>query len=246
MRAASRDSGTVTRHTSLRRTTLRCVAAVTVIALAVSGCGSLAEAQQVIGRADLVNDLSARLSAAEQLTYSADYQLPGGRTASIARQQEPPRTAYDYPGGRLIVTADATIECTGSGGAATCRLTVAPSPSANPTASLFTDPGEHGLIPPPVVVSLLTAAALDPDAMIKQHDTTVAGEHATCVDVEAVENAPASAFNACITTDGVLGSFAGVVNGSAVELTLTRYADTVDTAAFAPPAGAKLDDRRPH
>lgn len=212
---------------------------------AVTGCGSLAEAQQVVGRADLVNDLSARLSAAEQLTYSADYQLPLGRSASIARQQNPPRSAYAYPGGMLVVTADATTECAGRDGRAICEQDVPPSPSANPSGDLFTKPGTHGLIPPTVVVSLLTAAALDPDAVIEQHDTTVAGEHATCVDVHAVENAPASSFDACITTAGVLGSFTGVVNGSTVELTLTRYSEDVAAAAFTLPEGAKVVDRRP-
>jgi hypothetical protein len=219
--------------------------ALAAVLLGSAGCGSLAEAQQVIGRADLVNDLSARLSAAEQLTYSADYQLPGGRAASIARAQDPPRSAYVYPGGKLVVNPEATTECSGAGRAATCRLTAPPSPNANPTGGLFTDPGKHGLIPPTVVVGLLTAAALDPDAVIRQHDTTVAGEHATCLDVRAVENAPASSFDACITTAGVLGSFSGVVNGSQVELTLTRYRDTADAAAFDLPAGAKVLPRPP-
>jgi len=208
--------------------------------LGTSACGSLAEAQQVIGRADLVNDLSARLSAAEELTYSADYQLPGGRTASMARAQDPPRSAYAYPGGKLIVTATETTECTGEGKTATCVVGPPPSPSANPTGGLFTDPGARGLIPPMVVVTLLTAAALDPDAVIEQHDTTVAGEHATCLDVRAVENAPASAFDACITTAGVLGSFSGVVNGNLVELTLNRYSETVEPGAFGLPTGAKV------
>jgi hypothetical protein len=209
-----------------------------VAVLGTSACGSLAEAQQVIGRADLVNDMSARLSAAEELTYSADYQLPGGRAASMARAQDPPRSAYAYPGGRLIVTPTETIECTGEGRTASCVVSPPPSPSANPTGGLFTDPGTRGLIPPTVVVGLLTAAALDPDAVIEQHDTTVAGEHATCLDVRAVENA--SAFNACITTTGVLGSFSGVVDGNWVELTLTRYSDTVEAGAFGLPTGAKV------
>ncbi|HEU5110667.1 MAG TPA: hypothetical protein VFT95_19165 [Micromonosporaceae bacterium] len=211
-----------------------------LVVLGTSACGSLAEAQQVIGRADLVNDLSARLSAAEELTYSADYQLPGGKTASMARAQDPPRSAYTYPGGKLIVTGTETTECAIAGPAASCAVTPPPSPSANPTGGLFTEPGRHGLIPPTVVVSLLTAAALDPDAVIEQNDTTVAGEHATCLNVRAVENAPASAFEACITTAGVLGGFSGVVNGNQVELTLTRYSDTVDAAVFDLPTGAKI------
>jgi hypothetical protein len=243
MRAASRVPGSSAHPAAWRRRLLAVVMAVAVPAAA--GCGSLAEAQQVIGRADLVNELSARLSAAEGLTYSADYQLPEGRSASIARAQKPPRAAYVYPEGELIVTEEATTECQGTGRAVTCQITLPPSPSANPSGQLFAHPGQYGMIPPTVAVTLLTAAALDPDAVINQHDTTVAGEHATCVDVQAVENADASAFNACITTTGVLGSFSGTVNGKRVELTLTRYRDTVDAGAFDPPAGAKLDDRRP-
>jgi hypothetical protein len=221
--------------------------AVLAFALAgAAGCGSLAEAQQVIGRADLVNELSARLSAAEQLSYSADYQLPGGRSAAIARDQEPPRSAYTYPGGKLIITEEATTECRGeAAGRTSCQLTVPPSPSANPAASLFKNPGEHGLVPPSVVVGLLTSAALDTDALIEQHDTTVAGQHATCVTVRAVENAPASSFDACVTTAGVLGSFSGEVNGSPVELALTGYRDTTEDAAFELPRGAAVADRRP-
>jgi hypothetical protein len=65
------------------------------------------------------------------------------------------------------------------------------------------------------------------------------------VDVEAVENAPASSFDACITTAGVLGSFTGVVNGSPVELALTRFTDTVTDDAFDLPVGARVADARP-
>lgn len=247
MRAASLESYSEPAgrpRSSRLRTGVTAALAVTLLGvtlLTATGCGSLAEAQQVIGRADLINELSARLSASEQLTYSADYQLPGGRTATIVRQQKPPRSAYTYPGGQLIVTADATIECAGD----TCRRTLPPSPSANPTGALFTRPGGQALIPPTVVVTLLTSAALDPDAVIRQHDTTVAGEHATCVDVEEVENAPASAFDACITTTGVLGSFSGTVNGNQIDLTLTRLGDAAEPAAFELPQGAKIIDDRP-
>ena len=99
-------------------------------------------------------------------------------------------------------------------------------------------------MPPALVISLLTAAGLDADAVIEQKDTTIAGEHATCVSVEAVDNAPASAFNACVTTAGVLGSFSGTVNGSEVDMTMTRYGDTVAPYAFSLPAGATVVDRR--
>ena len=71
-----------------------------------------------------------------------------------------------------------------------------------------------------------------------------AGRHATCVRVENVDNTPASRFDACITTEGVLGSFAGTLSGRPVDVALTRYRETVDGAAFAPPPAARLIDRR--
>jgi hypothetical protein len=232
---------------SVRRTAARAIAATVAAALmlAGAGCGSLAQAQQVAGRADLVNDLAARLTAAGELSYSADYQLPAGGHASITQGQQPPRTAYAYPDGRLIVTVDATTECHTAGKVTTCTLTAPPVPGASPAAKLFTATGKVGLVPPSVVVGLLTTAALDPDAVIEQRDTTIAGEHATCVTVRGVDNAQASRFDTCITTVGVLGSFSAELNGTHVDLTMTSYRDAIDPAAFAVPAGATVVDHRP-
>ena len=92
------------------------------------------------------------------------------------------------------------------------------------------------------MVGLLTAAALDPQATIKQSDTTVAGHHATCVDVRASSSGD---FTACVTTEGVLGSFTGAVDGKPMELALSSYSATVDEGAFDLPAGADVVDRRP-
>ncbi|HEU4423295.1 MAG TPA: hypothetical protein VFR67_12245 [Pilimelia sp.] len=234
------------RNTATRTPAWR-LAAATVVAAALltgSGCGSLAQAQQTVGRADLVNDLAGRLTAAGELTYTAEYQLRGGGAGAIAQAQEPLRTTYSYPDGELTVTVEATTECERAGAQTTCLLTAPPAPGANATARLFAEPGELGLVPPALVIGLLTAAGLDADAVIEQKDTTIAGEHATCVSVEAVDNAAASAFEACITTAGVLGSFSGAVNGADVDMTMTRYLETVAPYAFSVPAGAAVVDRR--
>jgi hypothetical protein len=90
------------------------------------------------------------------------------------------------------------------------------------------------------VIRLLTDAALDPEATIQQSDTTLAGHHATCVDVTRAGNR----FDACVTSEGVLGSFAGTLDGKPAEVTLSRYTDTVESAAFDVPAGAGVVDRR--
>ncbi|MCX4474339.1 hypothetical protein C5N14_24735 [Micromonospora sp. MW-13] len=221
-------------------TTLRALALSVIASLSVTGCQALDDAGRAIGRADLVNDLAARLDRALELTYSADYQLSGGRTASIAQGQDPARSAYTWPGGRLTVTAEATTRCETGGARTVCTLLAPPATTAKPSVALFTEANQRGLVTPPVVLGLLTEAALDPEAVVAQNDTTLAGHHATCLEVQR----SAGDFTACVTTEGVLGSFTGKLDDRPVELALTRYSDTVDGASFALPAGAGVVDRR--
>jgi hypothetical protein len=232
--------------------------ALSTAVLGMAGCETLDEAGPGIDRADLVNDLATRLDRSTELTYSADYQLPGGASAAIVQAQQPPRAAYSYPGGKLTVTADAITEClagatpngiTPASGVktprSTCTISAPPTPTDKPAPATFTAARERGLIAPAVVISLLTAAALDAEAVVKQHDTTIAGRHATCVEVSNVKNAAASAFSTCVTTEGVLGSFTGSVNGSTVDIAMTRIRDAADPDAFKLPAAAKVVDNRP-
>jgi hypothetical protein len=205
-----------------------------------AGCGTVNDARQVIDRAHLVNDLANRLNRSADLTYVAEYQLSSGRTGTIAQAQHPRRSAYAYPGGKVTFSTTATTDCRGS----ICTLTApAPTNAALPSGSLDA-PRAHGLIAPTTVIGLLTAAALDTDAVIEQSDTTIAGQHATCVDASGVDNAAASAFTACITTDGILGSFDGVISGQPTELSLTRYTTVVPADAFDLPVTAKIIDQR--
>ncbi|MGC4804389.1 hypothetical protein [Micromonospora sp. DT233] len=222
-------------------TTLRALAFSLIASLSVTGCQTLDDAGRAIGRADLVNDLATRLDRALELTYSADYQLTGGRAAAIVQAQKPARSAYTWPGGKLTVTTEATTRCDTGGAKTVCTLLAPPVVTAKPSVALFTEAKKHGLITPPVVVGLLTEAALDPQAVIEQSDTTLAGHHATCVDVRR----STGDFTACVTSEGVLGSFAGRLDGAAMELALTSYTDTVDGASFEVPAGAGIVDRRP-
>lgn len=216
-------------------------------AVALAGCGSLGDAQQVIDRSRLVNDLASRLDNASTMTYTADYRLAGGGAASIAQAQDPIRAAYTYPGGKYATDGLQTADCRGTDGKATCTLTPPPKPSAQPDVESTVLPilRDQGVVPPTVVIGLLTAASLSPDAVIRQHDTTIAGEHATCVNVGGVRNAAASAFDACITTSGVLGSFNGTIDSKPMTVTLIRYAPTVTPDAFDPLPGAAIVDQRP-
>jgi hypothetical protein len=225
-----------------RRATVATVATTLILT---SGCQAIADAGQSIQPADLVNELATRLDGASTLTYSADYQLVGGASARIVQAQDPPRTAYVYPGGKLIVTADTTTECDTSTARPVCTLTTGPTPSTQPEPELFGDANAGGLVTPPVVIALLTATALDPAAVVVQNDTTIAGRHATCVQVSQVQGAAASRFDTCVTTEGALGSFTGVVDGQAVEIAISRYSDTADETALELPDGARAVDRRP-
>jgi hypothetical protein len=213
--------------------------------LALSGCGAVGNAQQVVSRARLVNEMANRLSHAGTLTYTAIYQLPGGQSATIAQAQNPARAAYTYPTGKLAITPDSVADCRTDATPATCTLTPPPSPNTDPTLDLLTEIGSRGLIAPTTVISLLTAASLDNEAVVTQHDTTIAAQNATCVDVTGISNAPASSFSACITIDGLLGSFSGTVSGDAIEVSLDRYTTSVAPDAFALPANAKITDNRP-
>ncbi|MBQ1013248.1 hypothetical protein KBX53_20285 [Micromonospora sp. M51] len=222
-------------------TTLRMLAVSVIASLTVTGCQTFEDAGVAMGRSELVNDLAARLDRALELTYSATYQLPGGQRAAIVQAQDPARSTYTYPGGQLTVTPDAITRCTTTGTRPECTLVAPPTPGSKPTVTLFGEANRQGLVTPPVVVGLLTAAALDPQAVIKQSDTTVAGHHAACVAVES----SSGDFTACVTTEGVLGSFTGPGDGKPVELALSDYSATVDEDAFEPPAGAGVVDRRP-
>jgi hypothetical protein len=222
-------------------TTLRVLAASVIASLSVTGCQALDDADTAFGRADLVNDLTARMDRALEQTWAADYQLPGGRTASIAQTAKPLRSAYTWPDGKITVTQDAVTRCAGTAGRSACTVSPPVLTAGKPSVVVYTEVRKLGLVTPPAVIRLLTQAALDPEATIGTSDTTLAGHHATCVDVTRA----GERFTTCVTTEGVLGSFAGTLDGKPAELTLNRYTDAVDPKAFDVPAGAGVVDRRP-
>ena len=54
-------------------------------------------------------DLGAKLDAADDLTYTAEYKMPNGTTATVV--QQPPSVAFAGPTGRFIFTHDAAYRC---------------------------------------------------------------------------------------------------------------------------------------
>ncbi|MEV4638131.1 hypothetical protein AB0J80_12350 [Actinoplanes sp. NPDC049548] len=223
---------------------LRLTAAALLLATA-AGCSDLDETPgQGLTRSDLVADVAAQLAGQASRTYEATYQLAGGETATIAQAQKPARAAYVYPGGKLLVTTDATTECRTAAKPATCTMTSPPTPTSPPPPAVFRSADAKGMVTPATVLNLLNRAVLDADLEIDQHDTTIAGRHATCLTLTGVDGAAARDFSTCITNEGVLGSFSGVLNQTRVEVAMTSYADKVADDVFEMPKAAKLIDRR--
>ena len=222
----------------------RFVAGLLAVAAPLAGCAEFDNpaAAQGLTRSDLVAQLAAQLAGSASLTYAATYQLAGGRSASIAQAQDPLRSAFRYPDGELLVTAAATTRCARR----TCTVTAPPAPTSPVPAALFAEAEKAGLVAPSAVQSLLNAARLDRDVVVDQRDTTVAGRHATCLDLRNVDKAETGAFSTCITSDGVVGSFSGTLSGTKIDIAMTEYADRVRSDAFDAPGGTRMIDRRPH
>lgn len=230
---------------TLKSMRLAALAVLALSATALSGCGAVNTGQPGGGRTQLVSDLAARLDRAGALTYTAVYRLPQGATATLVQAQNPGRAAYVYPAGKLIVTPQYLADCRNGALFTACALTTPPGPGTDPATELISEVADRGLIAPAMVVGLLTAAALDGNAVITTRDTTVAGENATCLQVKGVEHAPAPNFEVCVTAGGLLGSFTGLVNATSVDITLDRYDRTAAPDAFNLPAGARVTDNRP-
>jgi hypothetical protein len=218
------------------RLTFAGLIAATVL-LGLTGCTGLDEASAAsITRDDLVSEMAGQLAGAAQLTYTATYQLAGGDTARIIQAQAPTRTAYSYPGGSLLVTPTATVRCVDK--SATCTETT-PEPTADAALT------GTMMVTPDAVLSMLNIAALDPDVISEQHDTTIAGRHATCLNLRQVDGTPARDFSVCVTSEGALGSFTATVKGETADQALTAYSDKAAPSAFTIPTSRKLLDKRP-
>ena len=210
-----------------------------------AGCGDFDDpaSAQGIASNDLVSELAAQLTVSETLTYIAGYRLAGGATAKVAQDQNPARAAYDYPGGRVLVSGDAVTLCQGAR-KPTCTLTAPPDTGRTPPATVFASAERSGMVAPATVLGLLNAAALSPDILVTPRDTTIAGHHATCVEVTGVEDERSRAFATCVTNDGVLGSFTGSLDGKSMDVAMTEFSPRVAADAFEAPADATTVDRR--
>lgn len=198
--------------------------------LLLGGCGGLDQAASAHGlaRDDLVSELAAQLAGSSTLTYAAEYRLPRGGRASVTQTQDPPRTSYHYPGGRLLVSDHAVTQCRGTAKPA-CTTTPPPDGGVLPAVA-YAGVQRTGMVAPATVVALLDAAALDTAVTVESRDTTIAGHHATCVDLSGIDDERSREFSTCVTSAGVLGSFTGTLDGRPVEMTMTEYSEKVPAA----------------
>lgn len=220
-----------------------------LLLFALAGCGTSE-------RPDLLNDLAARLDRAGDLTFTAEYRLTDGAVAVLAQSKEPRRAAYTHPGGKLIATETQLADCwTGPTGMA-CTIKTPPSTTTDPVIDMLADAARNtpssrplagrptpaansaAIVTPTMAVRLLSEAVLDGET-ITQHEATIADEPATCFGVHG-----SGGFTACITARGLLGSFAGTVDGRLMELELTRFSTSVDPVEFQLPDGATVVDLR--
>jgi hypothetical protein len=143
----------------------------------------------------------------------------------------------------VLVTELAVTECRGTR-KPTCTITPPPDAGAGPPATVFAGAQRTGMVAPATVLSLLNAAALDPAVTLAPRDTTIAGHHATCLELSGLNDDRSRAFTTCITNDGVLGSFTGDVDGRPIDIAMTEFHPRVGGDAFTPPPDARMVDRR--
>jgi hypothetical protein len=193
-------------------------------------------------RTRLIDDLSKQLNRGALHRYHADYLLADGVHGTISQQVKPQRTAFSYPGGRLVVSTGDQTSCITVVRPARCQLR--PTPDQAAALVSYTELIKHGLISGPVVVELLRITSRQPQANVRAHDTTVAGRQATCLEVSGLVDVSAAGFTACVTADGILATFTGVVSGSPVDQALFRVYPQAPADAFDVPAGAQVVDHR--
>ena len=228
----------------MRVVPLRLLAALCLAALGMGGCEAINDATAPIDRGKLLDDMSSQLDRGKSVVYRADYQLAGGYKASVGQQTVPSRTAYGYPGGMIIVHGGDQTSCTTTARPARCEVNSITLASVG-VPSTYAEATKHGLITAPVVLDLLKVAALQPAASVKPHDTTIAGQQASCLEVSGLADAVTPAFTACVTAEGVLASFKGVVGEINIDQALIEVTKRVGEEEFSLPVGADVVDLRP-
>jgi hypothetical protein len=236
------------RHKHLARIAL--VAAAVTLGAATLGCGLVSQVGNAVNNVKDVADLTDKLTASANLTFTAKYRLADGSgTATVV--QQPPRAAYLGKDGRFILTDDAVYMCSGTGAKPTCqRAPYDPATqSKEDRAAYLAAVAGGGFISTPMAIALLGAAAIVPGVKIDKSTRQVAGLGGTCLHATGISkqtgpnNVELAELTVCVADNGVLTTFTGVgTDGSKIGVELAEYSPNVDPKAFVPPAGAKIVD----
>jgi hypothetical protein len=232
-----------------RRSKVLVVALATTLAVASMGCGLIGQAKDLVDNATALSDFAERLGRAQTLTYTAEYSTGGSDTVTLV--QQPPNVAYLAKDSRFMFTAESVFLCSTEQAVLTCQKSPNSSSTMGSTdGGLVAGVAGPGFITPELALGLILAAALVPGATVTQSDKTIAGQSSKCASATNLEAAAEEGdtdvpkeFTVCVTDDGVLASFSGTSTAGEVKaIELTKYSDTADAAAFAPPEGAKIVD----
>jgi hypothetical protein len=224
---------------------LATLAATAVLGTSMVGCGLIATVSNLAE----VGDLSSKLTASAQATFTAEYRLTGGGTATVV--QQPPNAAVLGRDSRFVRTANALLMCSGTGAKATCQR--APNPTggqpAQDQAAYLSAVAGGGFVSTPMAIALIGAASVGPDVRIAKSHREVAGLASTCLRATGIakqtgpNNVEVSQLRVCVADNGVLATFTGTgTDGSTFGVELAHYSTTVDPAAFAAPNGATVVD----
>ena len=222
------------------------VTAAAVVVAAITGCGVLSSAKHLASNVGTLGDLSNQLTAAEQLTYRADYKASDGTTNTLA--QAPPKTAFRSVDSDWIFDGSNIFTCDTENNAVTCTKTPE-TDTAAPEAVLGAGGfGNGGFFSGALGIALLAAAMLVPSAKIVKSSKKIAGLNSTCVDVSNVSGAKDGSadltdFSMCVADNGVVTDFQGTdTDGKKTGITMTAFSTKVDASLFQPPAGATVTD----
>ncbi|MDW5330788.1 hypothetical protein [Plantactinospora sp. KLBMP9567] len=224
--------------------------ALSALVLLGAGCGVINTVQNAVDTANTLGDFADRLGKSAQLTFTAEYRIVGEEagqreTETVTLTQQPPHSALSTPDGRLIFTPEHMIICSGGECQKSTNTTAATTPEAGMVAAV-TGPG---FVTPELALGLVAAAAIVPNTDVQTTERKIAGQDTLCADVTGVSDPQGGTegtldkLTVCVTESGVLASFVGRTDsGEQAAIELVKYSERVDSTAFAPPAGATVED----
>ena len=227
------------------------VATAATLLAASLGCGLISQAKGIVDNVATLGDFADRLGKAQNLTYTAEYDVDGKKdTAHLTLAQQPPNTVFIGDKGRYLFTGDAMYLCDAKDGGTTCTKSPNAAGQAGANGSALAGVAGGTFVSPELALGLILAASVVPGAKVEKSEKKVAGQDTLCAKVSGLEAAATAGdndavhdFSVCITNDGVLAEFAGTLqSGETAKVAMTKYKASADAKLFKLPEGAKIVD----